>query len=194
MKNTKLKAILTFLGISFATIVLEHIFSDPVQYILDFLSDVGNKFVSAFVDYRYYSMIHAYLDQHWSFTHTIQTALYSLLLSLFIVTHPFFRKHFQNSPATDSKTLHNSRRLLYVFDAFLLVIYIVFMLVHIADGVYHEMAISMSANIEIVSPYISDNDYKILRSDFLSIRSKEDYKLLNNLLHSIAEDESLRLL
>lgn len=52
---------------------------------------------------------------------------------------------------------------------------------------------SMTNNIEIVSPYISDQKYKELKSSFHSIENKEDYIQLMDTLNSIASKNSLKL-
>lgn len=49
------------------------------------------------------------------------------------------------------------------------------------------------SNIEIVSPYISDTEYKYLRSTFYSISNKEDYESLLYTLEEIADANSISL-
>lgn len=49
------------------------------------------------------------------------------------------------------------------------------------------------SNIEIVSPYISETEYKSLKSDFYSIEDKKDYDLLNKNIAKIASDNSITL-
>ena len=51
----------------------------------------------------------------------------------------------------------------------------------------------MTNNIEIVSPYISDKEYKELKSDFHCIESLDDYNKLDDKLNTIAEKNSLKL-
>lgn len=48
-------------------------------------------------------------------------------------------------------------------------------------------------NIEIVSPYISEQDYKLLKSDFYSMQNMDDFNSLNQKLNSIADEYSLHL-
>lgn len=48
-------------------------------------------------------------------------------------------------------------------------------------------------NIEIVAPYITDDEYKQLRSDFFQIDSKADYDNLINKISAIAEKKHLQL-
>ena len=49
------------------------------------------------------------------------------------------------------------------------------------------------ANIEIVAPYISDQEYKQLKSDFFTIKIKSDYDNLQNTLNMISDEHSLDL-
>lgn len=49
------------------------------------------------------------------------------------------------------------------------------------------------SNIEIVSPYITDLEYKQLKSDFYSIETKKDYDTLVHSISNIAVDNHLKL-
>ncbi len=51
----------------------------------------------------------------------------------------------------------------------------------------------LTNNIEIVSPYISDSEYKKLKSDFHSIKNSDDYSNLLSGLNVIADKQSLKL-
>lgn len=48
-------------------------------------------------------------------------------------------------------------------------------------------------NIEIISPYISDVQYKKLRSDFYLIQNKHDFELVTNNIQSFASQNSITL-
>jgi hypothetical protein len=48
-------------------------------------------------------------------------------------------------------------------------------------------------NIEIVSPYISDTEYKTLKSQFYSMDGEDDYIILAENLHSIADNNNISL-
>lgn len=48
-------------------------------------------------------------------------------------------------------------------------------------------------NIEIVSPYITDIEYKQLKSDFYSIKNRDDYNALMDTLADIADANSITL-
>ena len=53
--------------------------------------------------------------------------------------------------------------------------------------------VRLTNNIEIVSPYISDQEYKILKSEFHSMQSRKDYDDLNLKLESISKENSIRI-
>lgn len=54
-------------------------------------------------------------------------------------------------------------------------------------------AIKLNSNIEILSPYVTDTDYKMLKSKFRSIDSKDSYDLLNDELDILAKVHGLKL-
>lgn len=51
----------------------------------------------------------------------------------------------------------------------------------------------LTRNIEIVSPYISDQEYKNLKSAFYSMDSREDYTNLVNALEEISSEHGIEL-
>lgn len=51
----------------------------------------------------------------------------------------------------------------------------------------------LTNNIDIVSPYISDSEYKKLKSDFHSINDSDDYFSLLSRLNAIADKNSIKL-
>lgn len=53
--------------------------------------------------------------------------------------------------------------------------------------------IALTNNIEIVSPYITDEEYKQLKSKFHSMETQSDYKALMKELEIIADEYSLKL-
>ena len=57
----------------------------------------------------------------------------------------------------------------------------------------NEKIVAMTNNIEIVSPYISDIEYKQLKSDFHTIKCSYDYDELMQKLQHIAEMHSITL-
>lgn len=70
----------------------------------------------------------------------------------------------------------------------------IFMCSWYAQQVFINNAITKAlSNIEIVSPYITDNEYRQLRSDFYSISNQEDYYSLLNTLKEIADVNSIVL-
>ena len=51
----------------------------------------------------------------------------------------------------------------------------------------------LTSNIEIVSPYISDLEYKYLKSKFHSMENRDDYNNLISELTVLGESYSLKL-
>lgn len=94
----------------------------------------------------------------------------------------------------------NQEKRLKLFKGLFSVI-LVLIIVHFVLSLYMMMSqiFSMNlcsntmVNIEIVSPYISDQEYKQLKSDFYTIEGKQDYDVLHDKLELIAENNELTL-
>ena len=52
---------------------------------------------------------------------------------------------------------------------------------------------NLTINMEIISPLLSDQDYKQLRANFYSIDSKKDYDDFTNHLEAIANENNITL-
>lgn len=52
---------------------------------------------------------------------------------------------------------------------------------------------SSLCNLEIICPYISDLEYKKLKSSFYSIQTKKDYEIFTNTIEEIGDKYSLDL-
>lgn len=82
----------------------------------------------------------------------------------------------------------------YIFEVIILVISSVTLVLTVSMVSYIKTtATSLTNNIEIVSPYISDLDYKHLKSDFYSMSSRNDYNTLTETLNEIAIAHGLSL-
>lgn len=71
--------------------------------------------------------------------------------------------------------------------------FIAVMFAIITTDLSHVIAVNSLRNIDIVAPYISDNDYKMLLSDFYQMTSKNDFDLLMNKISDIASENGLTL-
>ena len=76
---------------------------------------------------------------------------------------------------------------------FFTIIYIVFILFLLTTNFINKTITRTTNNIEIVSPYITDNEYKKLKSDFHSMKNSIDYKELTQNLESIAKENAIKL-
>lgn len=73
------------------------------------------------------------------------------------------------------------------------IIYIVFILFLLTTNFINKTITRTTNNIEIVSPYITDYEYKKLKSDFHSMKNSIDYKALTQNLDSIAKENTIEL-
>lgn len=113
------------------------------------------------------------------------------------------RSHFRTDEESLSQLKESHKylcKLLRIYKKMSVLLYISMILVVISmifcemTQIY-EVSLSTKArtNIEIVAPYISDQEYKQLKSDFFTIKNKSDYDNLQNTLNMISDEHSLDL-
>lgn len=90
----------------------------------------------------------------------------------------------------ERKKINFSYLLQIIFSAIILISLIFF---YGKSSFIRNKTITLTNNIEIVSPYISDIKYKQMKSKFHSIETKNDYNLLIEELETIAKKYSLKL-
>ena len=81
------------------------------------------------------------------------------------------------------------------FKNYILVFFfaIIFMIDFAFDAQFASASKAMTYNIEIVSPYISDFEYKKLKSNFYSMSTYDEYAAIKSTLNEIAENNNLTL-
>lgn len=109
----------------------------------------------------------------------------------------WFKSNFSSKPdqieeeKEGTRSLQTSRK--YIFSLISFLVYVIsFFGVTISAYTYSEK-IRLTNDIEIISPYISDYDYKLLRSNYYSIRTKEDYDAFNQTLNLLSEEHNIHL-
>lgn len=129
-----------------------------------------------------YSRVHNILNDlsYFSFTH---------LIVLFLILILAFPDNFEELIHSDreKKGIRIFQRIIRVFLFFFLVYQ--FVVVSFATTIAEETIY----DIEIVSPYITDMEYKQLRSEFYQIDSEPDYDNLMSKISIIAKSNSLEL-
>ena len=139
------------------------------------------------------------------------TTAYIFLLLLFFLTYSLAKVYKILSIDTDTSSskdeivftekknpiisfikLHNEIffQISYALFAFL-IIFCVF--ITCKDLYIKEKASDLTINMEIISPLLSDQDYKQLRANFYSIDSKKDYDDFTNHLEAIANENNITL-
>lgn len=103
----------------------------------------------------------------------------------------------ENILLSELNTLKKQSKRLRISYIFIIIVIILFMtaliLFYGRSSFIRNKSMILTNNIEIVSPYISDIEYKQLKSKFHSIETQSDYEALMERLKSIAEEYSLKL-
>lgn len=99
----------------------------------------------------------------------------------------------ENTLTAERHRLIKKRRLFLLIFIFCIFLFIG-MIYNMWESYYiNQTQANTLANIEIVSPYISNSEYQQLKADFYSIDSKSDYDSLCSTLLDIAETNSANL-
>lgn len=97
----------------------------------------------------------------------------------------------------DTSKIRNSLRSFFnskKFVLFMTVFAWIFCIFSIGESIYINSTITQTLNnIEIVSPYINDEEYKYLKSKFYSIKGTSDYDKLVEELNAIAKENNIIL-
>lgn len=99
----------------------------------------------------------------------------------------------QNISISIDKNLRKNKREYLFMQTLIIFAYIILICAYSKNAFVHEKAVTLTNNIEIVSPYISDLEYKQLKSDFYSMENSDDYNSIMSTLTDIAENNSIKL-
>ena len=135
--------------------------------------------------------LHLYSDSFYSSIPRSLTApsfnTYFMLMMIIVVliTFPpeFLKLFFHEVPK--EKSAHTLKRI------YQLVLMIVIFYSAFSKSTAYRIARDTLADIEIVAPYVSDMEYKTLKSDFYRIDSKADYLILAEQIEQIMADNNL---
>ena len=197
MNDDVMKA--TFTGV-IATIIVTWIITPLANHIFPAILSLLNSFSSSFSDYLYRCMSYRFPGSTGSsvllFTNEI---LYFLLFFSFFTFDFFISKHLRNSRKRISN-VSLSEKDIKLFRFHRIVLYGLFILTILlieftclSDLYIYKQATTTYTNIEIVSPYISDQEYKALKSQFHLISNENDFDKLTLAIDNIAKRNSIEL-
>lgn len=93
-----------------------------------------------------------------------------------------------------TKKLNHKSKILSIIISISTIFYIIFFFYVLGRITYINLTITKTLNnIEILSPYISDHDYKMMKSKFHRIQNKVDYDSLNSEIENLSTIYSISL-
>lgn len=172
MKSKLIKGILSIIS----TIILGALGSALWEVALHpFLSVSVNFFMDLYG--KYSDNVYRYVSTGGNYLSTVSAAYFFMILILLLSLGPTrARKYFDN--------LTSSFPLKIMF-------FIVFTYVLLSRTYYDSTARTTLRDIEIIAPYITESEYKQLRSDFYSMDNRADYITLRSTIDQIMESEGL---
>lgn len=151
----------------------ELLFSPITHKFLDFLMSLPNS-ISATFSSHYVQTISSATDQFLIID--IRSFLFMIIFLSFIFDMVKHDKAY--------KTHFTYMKLMFFIILFCNTMYDI--------SAYHNSH-RLRTDIEILAPYISDLDYKLLKSDFYSMNSKDDYDAFTKRLNSLADLHNIEL-
>ena len=170
-KNSKFVSILSSLAIGIAgSFLWEFICSPLFHSVFNIVFSAPAK-VSSFIGSWYATKISSVSNEYLAIE--LRAFLFVFLLLLFM---PKLKKAFHTMP--------------FVIKSIILFCLAIDLLTDIQVS---QTASRIEHNIEIVSPYITDQEYKVLKSNSYSMKTMDDYNLLYEALEDVAEQHHLQL-
>lgn len=186
-KSRKIKVAFISIGLGIIGSFLWEIVLSPI---IDFLiNTVSSGFIWLFTHLRI-----AILDSYYQqiAQGNLQNAIFNFLLFLFSI---YF---FRDLPNIFIKRVLKENNFKASFKKMLPLVIPMSIIVACIFGTFNEsyfytLHITTKNNIEIVCPYISEQEYKELKSRFYAIKQKTDYESLKNDISKIAYENNLKL-
>lgn len=170
-KNSKFVSILSSLAIGIAGSFLWEFICSPLFHSAFNIVFSAPAKVSSFIGSWYATKISSVSNEYLAIE--LRAFLFVFLLLLFM---PKLKKAFHTMP--------------FVIKSIILFCLAIDLLTDIQVS---QTASRIEHNIEIVSPYITDQEYKVLKSNSYSMKTMDDYNLLNEALEDVAEQHHLQL-
>lgn len=205
MKKPSKKTVLSALSALFIGVlgcaIWEYVISPLCTFIYVKISSLIDTFTLTFSNNTYREISKGYND---SPINDITTSMMLILLLFTCMLLAILNLYQGNKKIEDtsenSYTLNNileimkkKRRLNFALLILLEVLMITFMYWEGHYTFINQCKTSSLCNLEIICPYISEIEYKKLKSSFYSIQSKEDYEIFTNKLKEIDDKYSLNL-
>lgn len=202
MKKPSKSTVLSTLIIGIiGTAIWEKFLSPLCTFIYVKLSSLIDSFSNTFSNRTYTKISEGYNNSS-----TVDIAL-SIMLILFILLCIFFlfynlyqsKRKLIDYTVNDSsiinldKLLKTNKLLNFLFFILIELSLLVFMYWFGNISFIDRCKTSSLCNLEIISPYVSDIEYKELKSSFYSIQTKEDYEAFTKTIKAIGEKYSLNL-
>lgn len=183
-----------FVGI-LATALWENFISPFCTYIYIHISSLFETFMTSFSNSTYRSIANGFNDSNSVYVILIILSSYLGLVTSFII-FPIFSKHqtniihkAENQTSKTKKFFSSKIIVILLFSIFVFCyLYIIGNIIFVTNCKTNSLC-----NLEIISPYISDEEYKQLKSTFYCIETKDDYINFTIAIDELGEKYSLNL-
>lgn len=199
MKKPSKKTILSALSALFIGILgcalWEYIFSPLCKFVYIKISSLIDKFSATFSNSTYIEISKGYYDSP-----VIDIVCFIIIIFFIYISSIFYlylTRKSQHKLTSEEKFPYEYLKRNFFIRIIILIstqLVMIIWMYWIGNLMFINQCKSTSlCNLEIISPYISDLEYKELKSDFYSIQTKADYESFVNTINELGEKYSLNL-
>lgn len=183
----------------------EKVLSPKFDIFVNYLFSFSNSFLD-FISGYIYSRISEGTYINISFYNFIffMSSVLGLLIAETLVFYKAYEREGQNNQLSfqdkiivflrkEFHFLHKPKYLYRISIATFIFLYLFFFLFILTTNYINHTITRTMNNIEIISPYISDQEYKLLKSKFYSMKSHDDFNELYSQLEKFALSANLEL-
>ncbi|MCM1065739.1 MAG: hypothetical protein NC420_14995 [Eubacterium sp.] len=178
-----------------ATALWEKFISPFCTYIYIHISSLFETFMTSFSNDTYRSIANGFNDSNSVYVILIILSSYLGLVTSFIIFPMFFKHQTNLTHKAENQTSKTKKFFSSKIIVILLFSIFVFCYIYIIGNIIFVTNCKTNSlcNLEIISPYISDEEYKQLKSTFYCIETKVDYINFTTIINEIGEKYSLNL-
>lgn len=188
MKKRFIQIVYTIILSIIAAGLWEKLLSKAFDRLVTYIFSFGNKFIQWLSNITYSRIAEGvYINV----SYYIFIVVVSCILGVFTII--IWNPSFIHKEKIMNETDINNKKGNIIFKSVIGIFYASFLLFLLATNFINDNITKTINNIEIVSPYLSDQEYKLLKFKFYTMKSKNDFDGLYNILEGYSEEYEIDL-
>lgn len=188
MKKNYINVVYTIILSIVAAAIWEKLLSKTFDNLVTYVFSYGNRFIQWISDLAYSRIAEGV---YVNVAYYIFIVIVSCILGVFTII--IWNLDYTNKDTSNKEKDIFNRKSKCIFRCVIGIFYISFLMFLLATNFINDNITKTTNNIEIISPYISEEQYKLINSKFHTIKSKDDYENLYVILRGYAVQYGIEL-